>query len=256
MMKWPSRFVAVSPNRLRIVEELKPSSKASPDELREYVRNVPRVYELLRDGVTREQFETARTEGRGIVSRDLGDSYYYCFSAEGREGRIEAEYVSGDLLVTRGRHRVDAAQREGVAYLPVHVKASSEEMLALVLKELQSGPAAPEPAIVEIHRSIDDQHADFNGNRPTGRLISRKEATVSFEGEMSRRTSPEFEPQPRENRATPDRDRAERALGALATAKEVQSPAAARQERISRSLGNTATEAARASSATPNRERS
>ena len=79
---------------------------------------------------------------------------------------------------------------------------------------------------------------------------------MSFEAGMSRRKSPEFEPQPQLDRTTPDRDRAERALGALATSRQVQSPEATRQDRITRALGHTATEAAREESRTPSRDRS
>jgi len=58
--------------------------------------------------------------------------------------------------------------------------------------------------------------------------------------ERSRR-GPEFEPQPREL-PLPDarRDRAAQALGATATAREVQGPAAARAQGIEQALGRRA----------------
>lgn len=257
-MAWPSRFLAVPVARLRVDPDLKPTNKASPEQLRSYVRYVPEVYERLCGDGSLMLLETSRAASASDINRELADSYHHFFSPAGRDGRIEAEFVDGTLVVTRGRHRVNTAQHEGISYVPVHVRACSDDLLTQVTAELESELAMVDPAIVDVQRRLDVQHRAVAPIRLAERAAldkgEREGMSIEIPG-VPRRKSPEFEPQAKPS--APDMDRAARALGALATSKQVQSPAAARQDRITRALGDTAVqEATRDKSRTPSRKRS
>jgi len=249
---WARQFVAIPSSRLCLSEPVKGTDKATPSQLRAYANSVTGVYAGLRAGVTPAQFEAAYTTESAAVSRDLAVTYHHLFSPTGVDGRIEADYIDGALVVTRGRHRVDAAQQLGVPVLPVHVRAQNAEVLSGVIREFDSRLATSDPDIVGIQRDLDEQHHLAREHRTPdlAQSATRGEKMSSMES-GPRKSSPEFEKQPHE-KIVPDRDRAARALGAAATAQQVQTPEASNRSRVERALGRTATEAVRA----PSRDRS
>ena len=138
-MAWASRFTAVPTSELRQDGALDPLAKATREQMRGYMRNVPAVYDRLRSGATEADFEAMRT-GADPQEREIGDAYYHLFSSCGYDHRIEADYTDGQgLVVQRGGHRVEAARELGVGYLPVHVRAADQPAVPATPARCASG---------------------------------------------------------------------------------------------------------------------
>ena len=131
-MVWASRFTAVPMSELKQDGPLDPSAKATREQMRGYMRNVPVVYDRLRSGATEADFEAMRASA-DAQRREIGDAYYHLFSPSGYNHRIEADYIDGQgLVVQRGRHRVEAARELGINYLPVHIRAEDQQTLNMM----------------------------------------------------------------------------------------------------------------------------
>lgn len=167
-MTWPTRFVAVPTSQLVQDLQLSPTDKATQAQLREYVRAVPGVYARLEQGATPTQMLALRSSPSSI-DRARGESYFHMFSPAGYEHRIEAEYIQGvGVVVTRGRHRVDVAQHEGLTHLPVHLRAPDESILGRLAITYEQQVSLLCPADVETHRQLEAFH------RPDAPNISRE----------------------------------------------------------------------------------
>lgn len=242
-MTWGARFLAVRATALRIDEPVALSDKATPEQLSGYVRTVPEVYRHLSEGVTGE--ELLQWRQRNDALSQVGETYYHLFEPAGRDGRIEAELTGGQLLVTRGRHRVEAARQEGVEVLPVHVRAELDA-LGAVASSLEADVATHHPAAVKIHRGLHERHyAEPDRNRGQRHTNLPREGEIIMSDRNPTRPSPEFEPRPPSTSPTVDRDRVARELGQRATA---QASRDAQQTRVQRAMGQTATGAAQRSS--------
>jgi hypothetical protein len=157
-MTWSTRFVAVPTGQLQQDDQVAPSAKASPEQMRAYMGHVPAVYAKLGAGARAEAFRQMRTSPDSRT-RAVGDAYHHLFSPDGAEHRIEAEVVDGKgLVVTRGRHRVEAAREIGLPWVPVHVRAPDEPSLDVATRRLEADVEQASPDVVHAHRALDGEH--------------------------------------------------------------------------------------------------
>ena len=157
-MTWSTRFVAVPTGQLRKDDQVAPSPKATPEQMRAYMGHVPAVYAKLGAGVRTEAFRQMRTSP-DPRTRAVGDAYHHLFSPDGADHRIEAEVVDGKgLVVTRGRHRVEAAREIGLPYVPVHVRAADDRSLDGVTRRLEADVERAAPDVVHAQRALDGEH--------------------------------------------------------------------------------------------------
>lgn len=159
-MVWASRFTAVPTSELRQDGPLDPSEKATREQIRGYIRNVPAVYDRLRSGTTEADFEAMRT-GADPQECAIGDAYYHLFSPRGYHHRIEADYTDGrGLVVQRGGHRLEAARELGVGYLPVHVRAPDQRTLDEVAGRAEGRVEAVSPGTAGVQRTLNAAHRE------------------------------------------------------------------------------------------------
>lgn len=157
-MVWRTRFLAVPTSQLKQDEQVMPSSKASPEQLRSYMTQVLSVYGKLGQGATAEDFLRMHISPDAQI-RAVGDAYYHLFSPAGTDHRLEAEVVDGKgLVVTRGRHRVEAARELGLPYVPVHVRAPDDRTMYVVTNTFEAALSESAPSIVHAQRSLDAEH--------------------------------------------------------------------------------------------------
>lgn len=157
-MLWQSRFVAVPTDRLRQDEQVLPSDKASPDQIRAYMRRVPSVYAELGAGAQGEDFQRLRTS-TDANRREVAEAFRHLFSQDGYSHRLEAEIVDGTVLVvTRGRHRFEAARELGVPYVPVHVRAPDIRSLDAAARSFENEVGRSAPDVVRAHRKLEAEH--------------------------------------------------------------------------------------------------
>lgn len=166
--------MAVPTGQLRQDEQVTASAKATPEQMRGYMSQVPAVYDRIGAGARAQDFQRMRASG-DPQTRAVGDAYHHLFSPAGVDHRLEAELIEGKgLVVTRGRHRVEAAREVGVPYVPVHVRAADERALDAATRgfEDQLQPIAPDA--VSAQRRLNAEHhearsatAEQTGPQPT-----------------------------------------------------------------------------------------
>lgn len=157
-MTWSTRFVAVPTGQLRQDDQVAPSPKATPEQMRAYMAQVPAVYERLGAGARAEDFYRMRASP-DPRTRAVGDAYHHLFSPAGADHRLEAEMVDGKgFVVTRGRHRVEAARELGLPYVPVHVRAPDEPSLDAATRRLEADLEQACPDVVRTQRELDGEH--------------------------------------------------------------------------------------------------
>jgi hypothetical protein len=152
--------VAVPTKRLNQDERLAPSPKATPEQMRAYMSQVPAIYRKLGEGARPDDFRQMRTSS-DTDTRAVGDGYYHLFSPAGTDHRLEAEVVDGKgLVVTRGRHRIEAARELGLPYVPVHVRAVDELTLDASTRNLEAvlEASAPGGDVVRAQRQVNSEH--------------------------------------------------------------------------------------------------
>lgn len=176
-MVWPRRFVAVPTRMLEQDDAPSRSAKSTEEQLRGFVAPVPLIYEKLRAGATEVDFARMR-RSQDSDERAAGDAYHYLFSPLGRDGRIEAEWQDGRLVVQRGRHRVEAARVLGVEVLPVHVRAQDERRMSEATDRPERQVEAALPGTASVHRQLDASHrsrdaARGRDNQPAPRDTTR-----------------------------------------------------------------------------------
>jgi hypothetical protein len=155
---WPTRLVAVPTEQLKQGEQLAPSAKATSAQMRSYMAIVPVVYDRIGAGARAEDFQRMRAS-RDPRSRAMGEAYHHLFSTAGVDHRLEAEVVEGKgLVVTRGRHRVEAAREIGLPYLPVHVRAADDRILDAATQSIEEHLRRAAPEVVIAHRELDAEH--------------------------------------------------------------------------------------------------
>jgi hypothetical protein len=185
---WPSRFLAAPVSALTLGDEvLMPTAKASQEDLRRYVASVPAVHDRLAAGFTEADFRAMRTSPLTQEERAIGETYVHLYSPAGRDSRIEAEFRNGvGLVVTRGRHRYEAAKELGLPFLPVHVRAADQQTLDRIGVQLESEICQIAPEVVEQHRALDVAHKDRGNDRSpsiTGERARSTEVEPRFERE-------------------------------------------------------------------------
>lgn len=169
-MTWTSRFLAVPTARLRSDDDVQASPKASAQHMREYMSNVPAVYKCICEGAGPAQFDAMRGSSDPQL-KAVGDAYHHLFSPAGVDHRIEAELVDGKgLVVTRGRHRVEAAKQLVLPYVPVHVRTPDDRTLQAITRTCEVEVEAGVPTVVEAQRRLDAEHRAAR-DRADGRVI-------------------------------------------------------------------------------------
>jgi hypothetical protein len=256
-MAWVDRFLPVLSTTLELDEPVMSTDKATEAQLASYARNVTEIYRKLAAGLTPEELEGMRLTGASPQERELGETFHQLFSEGGRDGRIEAEYVDGHLIVQRGRHRVLAAQEGGVPVLPVHVLAHDETTMSALSARIEREVAESSPEALAQHRALGRKHdAPFGAASPEFDRDDHRGDDVSFGVEgTSRKNGPEFEPQPSRAGTTgpvPEAQDIQRELGRRALADQPTAATDARKARLERALGSSAVDASR----TPDKDRS
>ena len=259
-MAWIDRFLPVRALTLELDEPVAPTDKATRAQLESYARNVTEIYRRLAAGLTPKELETIRLTGASPEERELGETFHQLFSEDGRDGRIEAEFVNGHLIVQRGRHRVLAAQNGGVPILPVHVRAQDETTMRALSARIEREVAKSNPEALTQHRAL--LHTQEDAARADRSKLDRdghRGDDVSFGAEgTSRKKGPEYEPQPSRAGATnsvPESRNLQRELSRHALAAEPVAQVDARKARLDRALGSSAVEASRAPKQDRSRER-
>lgn len=200
-MAWRTRFLAVPTGQLKQDDQVTPSPKATADQIRAYMALVPAVYDALEAGARAKEFQQMRTSP-DARTRAVGDTYHHLFSPAGIDHRIEAEVVDGrGLVVTRGRHRVEAAHELGLPYLPVHVRAADDRTLDASTRSFEGDLESTVPSVVSAHRSLDGEHQAARAER------DRTESPVSVSPERMDRASRTVSPSPDRSPAGPTRGR-------------------------------------------------
>lgn len=157
-MVWRTRFLAVPTGRLQQGEQVVTSPKATLEQLKAYMAQLPAVYHQIRDGARADDFRQMR-HGPDAQTRAIGNAYYHLFSPDGIEHRLEAEVVEGtNLVVTRGRHRVEAARELGLPYLPVHVRAVDDRTLDIFTRTFEATLEPTVQDVVYAQRELDTEH--------------------------------------------------------------------------------------------------
>ena len=129
--------------------------KLSPVQLNRIVQKVPQIYGLLNSRSGRE------TLGRLRVDEDplLWETYRDLFTDSPSANGLRAEYLPDfGLLVVAGQHRVQAAKRARIPYLPVHVQCSDRKSLAAVRDACESEALRRAPSlgcVPAVHRELD-----------------------------------------------------------------------------------------------------
>lgn len=168
-MVWRKRFLAVPTEQLKQDDQVMPSSKASPEQMRAYMAQVPAVYGKLGEGARAEEFHAMRNSP-DAQTRAVGDAYHHLFSPDGVDHRIEAEVVDGKgLVVARGHHRVEAAREIGLPYVPVHVRAEDDRTLEAATRDYEAAVETVAPDVVRAQRELDGAHRAVRAarERPT-----------------------------------------------------------------------------------------
>lgn len=192
---WPTQFVAVPTSQLVQDGQLRPSNKATPDEMRGYVQAIPQVYARLGSGSTSGEMMALRSS-QSLEERAVGETYFHVFSPEGLDHRIEAEYVRGmGVVVTRGRHRVEAAQHLGVSHLPVHVRAPDLPTLDALARSCEIEVTRSAPRDVQVQRQLDIVHCNSRDDQSRTRQISDTAPPVPL---RTRHNGPDEERQARQ----------------------------------------------------------
>lgn len=157
-MSWSTRFLAVPTGQLRQYEQVASSPKGTPEHIRAYMSQLPAVYGKLSEGARAEDFRQMRTSPNANT-RAVGDAYHHLFSPAGVDHRLEAEVVDGKgLVVTRGRHRVEAARELGLPYVPVHVRAVDDRTLDDSTRSFEAELQPTAPGVVRAQRQLDGEH--------------------------------------------------------------------------------------------------
>lgn len=152
--------MAVPTGQLKQDERVTASAKATPEQMRSFMSQVPAVYNRLSAGASAEDFQRMRASG-DPQTRAVGDVYYHLFSPAGLDHRLEAELVEGKgLVVTRGRHRIEAAREIGLAYVPVHVRAADEQTLNAATRSFEDQLQPSASAVAAVQRQLDADHRD------------------------------------------------------------------------------------------------
>ncbi|MGY4856851.1 hypothetical protein [Cryobacterium sp. AP23] len=137
------------------------SPKATSAELQSYVRHVADVYARLQQGFTESDFRAMAASPLTPDEKQIAETYRHLFSTSRTAQRIEAEFIDErGLVLTQGRHRALAAQKIGVPFLPVHVRAVDNETLARLSEQLEHEVAITHPGLVVTHRALEQTHRE------------------------------------------------------------------------------------------------
>lgn len=179
-MTWAARFVPV-PTQLLQVEDLNPSAKVSDAELREYARNLRDINQLVEAGLTREDFESMQRAALNPHEESIAQSYQHFFIQRPTSQHIEADYIEGrGLVVTRGRHRVNAAREMGVAVVPVVVRCEREADAEKIQRVLTEDLGAQHPRLEAHYRHIQRERGENQGQQPHHRRTPIPERSIEI----------------------------------------------------------------------------
>lgn len=157
---WSRRVIPVPTSALQVdVDVAENSPKGyTQAQLDAIAANIPLVYDRLKAGAQPQDLLDARTSPDSDEQR-VGNTYAHLFAMTPQSEVMAADLSGGQLMVSKGNHRIRAAQRGGVAYVPVQVAAETPEEL----DRLTAGYAAaggPEYAnLMAVHVEADRTRA-------------------------------------------------------------------------------------------------
>lgn len=202
-MSWPTCFLAVPTPQLKQDGRLAPTGKATGSQLGAYVQAIPHVYARLGQGASADEMLALRASP-SAEDRALGESYFHLFSPDGRAHRIEAEYLPEvGLVVTRGRHRVDAARRAGIDHVPVHLRAPDASTLESLAQRCEAEVGRAFPQDVHTQRQHDTLHNRLTAYRTRESPTSDNMSPEVLSNQARQRARPERSPQPEQDRVAP-----------------------------------------------------
>jgi hypothetical protein len=151
----------------------------SPADLDQIATTIPKVYDALGRGVP-----PARLMDAAAIAdprkQAIGKTYAHVFGMSGTSQVLAADLDGGELHVVKGNHRIRAAQRMNVPFVPVEVHARS----AADLDRLETGLRAQHGPAYEnlqaVHRNVDLEratgrtHGAVRDPRPASRTPARR----------------------------------------------------------------------------------
>lgn len=155
MSPWERAFFSVPPDLL-ILDPVtsRHAPHVPPARLREIVNSIPEVYRLRAQGAGRAEFERLRRDP-SPERRLVGETYSHLWGPE----RLRADFDDRGLLVVKGQHRVQEAQRQGVPLVPIDVSFQDRSRLEALRDrcEARVGRETPELAnVIRLDRELND----------------------------------------------------------------------------------------------------
>ncbi len=143
---------------LEVDDSLRPSSKATSEEMRQWMATVPDIYSRLAAGTTDAEFHEMYEHPRDQHERIMGETYKNLFTPSQSAQPIKATWVDGrGLVVDAGQHRVLAAREAGVPLMPVHVAAPDDVTFYRIRAACEDETARTGPArIIDVQRKYDE----------------------------------------------------------------------------------------------------
>jgi hypothetical protein len=164
---------------LRVDDDISPVSPKgySPAEL-DHIATIPAVYDALGRGVPPHRLMDAAGSA-DPRTQAIGKTYVHVFGTSGSSEVLAADLDAGELHVVKGNHRIRAAQRMNVPFVPVEVHARSTAELDRLETGLraQHGPAYEKlqaaHAAVELERATDRTRGAQRDPRPAPQRVER-----------------------------------------------------------------------------------
>jgi hypothetical protein len=126
----------------------------SERDLDAIARTIPEVYDALSSGMPHRQLMDDRRSS-DARKRAVGNTYAHVFGMTGASEVLAADLDGGELRVAKGNHRIRAAQRANVPFVPVEVRASSVQDLTRVEADLRARYGSAYERLQEVHRTAD-----------------------------------------------------------------------------------------------------
>jgi hypothetical protein len=159
---------------LRVDSDISPVSPKgySPAELDQIAAAIPALYDALGRGVRHERLVDA---ARGSDPRTQlgGRTCVHLFGSSDSSEVLAAELDGGELRVVKGNHRVRAAQRLNVPFVPVEVHARTAADLDRLEAVLRAQHGRTYEDLQAVHRDIGREHAADRA-RPASRTPARR----------------------------------------------------------------------------------
>jgi hypothetical protein len=150
--------------------------KESPEASRTHMSQVPRIYEMLVQGETDQDFHSRSMQPNDQQEAELLRTYRELFTSSPSAHPIRADFIDQHgLVVQAGQHRVQAAKELGIPFVPVQVAAPDEASLEKIRAACENRIVQLSPELaraVPIHRDYDQHiYPDRSRDRPPERHL-------------------------------------------------------------------------------------